>query len=88
MEVGITVGSTIATSTIDSSSLAILETRSFTIRIHTTGTIHTVIILTITDTIRTINQVIEAGRDTRTLWLGKSSAVWLVQAIIMAQSMA
>src|SRR5438552_8179272 len=66
MEVGITVVSTIATSMIRSSSLAILEVRSFTIRIHTTGTIPTAIILTITDTICTINQVIEAGRDTRT----------------------
>src|SRR6266481_1966181 len=41
------VGSTIAASTIDSSSLVILGTRSFTIPIHTTGTIPIAIILAI-----------------------------------------
>jgi hypothetical protein len=41
------VGSTIATSTIGSSSPAILGTRSFTIPIHTTGTIRIAIILAI-----------------------------------------
>jgi len=46
-----TVGSTIATSTIDSSSLAILGTRSFTIPIHITATIPTAIILMVTDTV-------------------------------------
>jgi hypothetical protein len=45
------VGSTIAASTIGSSSLAILATRSFTIPIHTTGTIPTAIILMVTDTV-------------------------------------
>jgi len=45
------VGSTIATSTIDSSSLAILGTRSFTIPIHITATIPTAIILMVTDTV-------------------------------------
>src|SRR6266487_453384 len=48
------VGSTIAASTIGSSSLVILGTRSFTIPIHTTGTIPIaiilVIILMVTDT--------------------------------------
>jgi hypothetical protein len=44
------VGSTIAASTMGSSSLAILATRSFTIPIHTTGTIPTAIILMVTDT--------------------------------------
>ena len=44
-------GSTIATSTIDSSSLAILGTRSFTIPIHITATIPTAIILMVTDTV-------------------------------------
>ena len=44
------VGSTIGTSTVDSSSLAILATRSFTIPIHTTGTILTGIILMAMDT--------------------------------------
>jgi hypothetical protein len=41
------VGSTIAASTIGSSSLVILGTRSFTIPIHTTGTIPIAIILAI-----------------------------------------
>jgi hypothetical protein len=41
------VGSTIAASTIDSSSSVILGTRSFTIPIHTTGTIPIAIILAI-----------------------------------------
>src|SRR6266513_6110673 len=41
------VGSTIAASTIGSSSLVILGTRSFTIPIHTTGTISIAIILAI-----------------------------------------
>jgi hypothetical protein len=49
------VGSTIAASTIGSSSLVILGTRSFTIPIHTTGTIPIAIILAIilmvTDTV-------------------------------------
>src|SRR5206468_8477135 len=44
------VGSTIAASTIGSSSLVILGTRSFTIPIHTTGTIRIAIILMVTDT--------------------------------------
>src|SRR6266496_2006067 len=44
------VGSTIAASTIGSSSLVILVTRSFTIPIHTTGTIPIAIILMVTDT--------------------------------------
>jgi putative peptidoglycan binding protein len=44
------VGSTIAASTIGSSSLVILGTRSFTIPIHTTGTIPIAIILMVTDT--------------------------------------
>ena len=44
------IDSAIATSTIDSSSLTILATRSFTIPIHTTGTIPTAIILMVTDT--------------------------------------
>ena len=82
------IGSAIEASTIGSSSLTILGTRSFTIRIHTTGTILTAIILTITDTIRTINQATKAVRDTPTLWSDKSNSVWLVQAIIMARSMA
>ncbi len=81
------IGSTIATSTIGSSSLAILAPRSFTIPIPITDTIPD-IILTITDTILTINLFTKAALNTLTLWLGKSSSVWLVQAIIMAQSMA
>jgi hypothetical protein len=44
------VGSTIAASTIGSSSLVILVTLSFTIPIHTTGTIPIAIILMVTDT--------------------------------------
>jgi hypothetical protein len=44
------VGSAMAASTIDSSSLAILGTHSFTIPIHTTDTIPTAIILMVTDT--------------------------------------
>jgi len=44
------VGSTIAASTMGSSSLVILVTRSFTIPIHTTGTIPIAIILMVTDT--------------------------------------
>jgi hypothetical protein len=44
------VGSAIAALTIDSSSLAILGTHSFTIPIHTTDTIPTAIILMVTDT--------------------------------------
>jgi hypothetical protein len=44
------VGSTIAASTIGSSSLVILVIRSFTIPIHTTGTIPIAIILMVTDT--------------------------------------
>src|SRR5260370_15740997 len=51
------IDSAIATSTIDSSSLTILGTRSFTIPIHITGTIPTAIILTITDTVRTISNI-------------------------------
>jgi hypothetical protein len=52
----VAIDSAIATSTIDSSSLAILETRSFTIPIHTTGTIRmgtipTDITLMVTDTV-------------------------------------
>ena len=81
------IGSAIEASPIGSSSLTILGTRSFTILI-TTGTIPTAIILTITDTIRTINQATKAVRDTPTLWSDKSNSVWLVQAIIMARSMA
>jgi len=45
------IDSAIATSTIDSSSLAILGTRSFTIPIHITATIPTAIILMVTDTV-------------------------------------
>ena len=82
------IGSAIETSMTGSSSLAILGTRSFTIRTHTTGTIPTAIILTVTDTIRTINQVTKAVPHTATLWLDKSSSVWLGQATIMALSMA
>jgi hypothetical protein len=81
------IGSTIATSTIGSSSLAISAPRSFTIPIPITDTIPD-IILTITGTILTINLFTKAALDTLTLWLGKSSSVWLVQAIIMARSMA
>src|SRR5207244_2485025 len=76
------IGSAIETSMTGSSSLAILGTRSFTIRTHTTGTIPTAIILTVTDTIRTINQVTKAVPHTATLWLDKSSSVWLGQATI------
>jgi hypothetical protein len=64
------IGSAIETSTIGSSSLAILVIRSFIIRIHTTGTIPTAIILTITDTvhtIRTINLFTKAALDIPTL---------------------
>jgi len=50
------IGSAIETSTIDS-SLATLGTRSFTIRILTTGTIPTAIILTVTDTVHTIRTI-------------------------------
>jgi Putative peptidoglycan binding domain len=71
------IGSTIATSTIGSSSLAILAPRSFTIPMPITDTIPD-IILTITDTILTINLFTKAALDTLTLWLGKSSSVWLV----------
>jgi hypothetical protein len=60
------IGSTIATSMIGSSSLAILATRSFTIPILTMGTIPTADILTITDTILTINLFTKAERDTPT----------------------
>jgi len=63
------VGSTIAASTMASSSV-ILGIRSFTIRIHTTGTIPMAIILTITDTvhtIRTINLFTKAALDILTL---------------------
>jgi hypothetical protein len=81
------IGSTIATSTIGSSSLAISAPRSFTIPIPITDTIPD-IILTITGTILTINLFTKAALDTLTHWLGKSSSVWLVQAIIMARSMA
>jgi len=62
------IGSAIETSTIGSSSLAILVTRSFTT--HTMGTIPTAIILTITDTvhtIRTINLFTKAALDIPTL---------------------
>jgi hypothetical protein len=48
-------GSVIEISTIGSSSLAILGTRSFTILTVTTGTIPMVIILTITDSVHTMN---------------------------------
>src|SRR6266704_493231 len=67
------IGSAIETSTTGSSSLAIFGTRSFTMRIHTTGTIRTAIILTVTDTICTTSQFTKAGRDTATLWLNKCS---------------
>src|SRR6266567_2399612 len=88
------VGSTIAASTIGSSSLVILGTRSFTIPIHTTGTIPIAIILAIilmvTDTAALpavafmavgdpYNQsVYKAVLDTPTSWLDKFSSVWLV----------
>src|SRR5260370_13108829 len=61
------IGSTIATSTIGSSSLAISGTRSFTIPIHTTGTIPIAIILTVTDTVLTINLFTRAAADIPTL---------------------
>ena len=63
------VDSTIAASTMGSSSV-VLGTRSFTIPIHTTGTIPTAIILTVTDTvhtIRTINLLTKAALDIPTL---------------------
>jgi Putative peptidoglycan binding domain len=75
------IGSVIETSTIGSSSLAILGTRSFTIPIHTTDTIPMAIILTVTGTSLTMSLFTKAGWDTATLWLEKSSSTWRVQAI-------
>jgi len=59
----VAIGSTIATSTAGLSSLAILGTRSFTIPIRITDTIPTDIILTVTDTILTINLFTKAAVD-------------------------
>jgi hypothetical protein len=75
------IGSVIETSTIGSSSLAILGTRSFTIPIHTTDPIPMAIILTVTGTSLTMSLFTKAGWDTATLWLEKSSSTWRVQAI-------
>jgi peptidoglycan hydrolase-like protein with peptidoglycan-binding domain len=75
------IGSVIETSTIGSSSLAILGTRSFTIPIHTTDTIPMAIILTVTLTSLTMSLFTKAGWDTATRWLEKSSSTWRVQAI-------
>jgi Putative peptidoglycan binding domain len=75
------IGSVIETSTIGSSSLAILGTRSFTIPIHTTDTIPMAINLTVTGTSLTMSLFTKAGWDTATLWLEKSSSTWRVQAI-------
>src|SRR5438309_2092982 len=58
-----TIGSAIATSTTGLSSLAILVTRSFTIPIRITDTIHTDIILTVMDT---SNLFTKAAPDTPT----------------------
>ena len=109
------VGSTIGTSTVDSSSLAILATRSFTIPIHTTGTIPTAIILMVTDTAAlaaaafvamafaavafvavvfaavgdAYNEPVYQGSAGYTdCLIGQVQPVYLVQAIIMARSMA
>jgi hypothetical protein len=54
------LGSTIAASTIGSSSLVILGTRSFTIPVHTTGTIPIAIILMVTDTAALLTAVFVA----------------------------
>jgi hypothetical protein len=83
----VAIGSAIVTSTISFSS-GILGTRSFTIRIHITGTILTDITPMVTDTILTINLFTSAERDLAIPWSVRSSSAWLVQAIIMAPSMA
>jgi hypothetical protein len=61
------IGSVIETSTIGSSSLAILGTRSFTVLTVTTGTIPMVIILMITDSVHTMNLFTKAALDIPTL---------------------
>src|ERR1700732_5063234 len=60
------IGSGIAGSMTSFSSV-ILETRSFTIRIHITGTILTITTHTGTDTSHSINPLIEAVLDIQTL---------------------
>jgi hypothetical protein len=69
------IGSAIETSTIGSSSLAILGIRFFIIPTLTTDTIPMVIILTVTDTSLTMNLFTKAALEIPTLWLGKSSSV-------------
>ena len=81
------IGSVIVTSTTSFSS-GIFGTRSFTIRIHITDTILTDITPMVTDTILTINLFTSAERDIPILWSVRSRSAWLVQAIIMAPSMA
>src|SRR4029077_17277976 len=61
------IGSAIETSTIGSSSLVILGTRSFTIPTVTTDTIPIAIILTVTDTTLTMNLFTKAALDTPAL---------------------
>jgi hypothetical protein len=81
------IGFAIVISTTSFSS-EIFGTRSFTIRIHITVTILTDIIPMVTDMILTIYLFTKAERDIPILWSVRSSFAWLVQAIIVAPSMA